>query len=63
MRPAVLAGQNDTKAKALSSLGWQIRPKRAAKTKSSIQPTAAGEVQKSGLGVGETVELDLCIVP
>ena len=44
MGPAVLGGQNDNWKKALSSLGWQMRPKGAAKAKSIGRPTAPATV-------------------
>ena len=44
MGPAVLAEQNDKKAKALFRLGWQMRPKGTAKTKAIARSTAPATV-------------------
>ena len=56
MEPAVLAGQNDKKAKALSRLGWQMRSKGAGKTKSIDRSTApatvfAGDIATIGASI------------
>ena len=44
MGPAVLAGQNDEKAKALSRLGWQMPSKGAPKAKAIARSIAPATV-------------------